>query len=249
VSLDPVLIRSEIEKTLLPQLQRGLTQINAEGKTVGDLAESWSISAGGKKFSFVLAKAFWIDGVAIQAKDFVFAWKRLLAPGSPLAPSAALWNIQGAKEFHQGIRQDFRLVSIRAEGDRLLEIELNNPSPNFLTDIASSIFGPQREDVFFAHPTDFSDPLHYRASGPYQPLEWKKGESLLFVVNSYYPAPPSIAKIQFLFQGDEAAQKAFEQGNTDIWVGHSGVSAYGPRVVAPKARTLGFPPFQLLVWK
>ena len=54
----------------------GLMQLDAEGKAIPALAESFDVSADGKTYTFHLRDAKWANGDDVTAEDFVFAWRR-----------------------------------------------------------------------------------------------------------------------------------------------------------------------------
>ena len=54
----------------------GLMQLDADGKAIPALAESYDVSADGKTYTFHLRDAKWANGDPVTAEDFVFAWRR-----------------------------------------------------------------------------------------------------------------------------------------------------------------------------
>jgi ABC-type oligopeptide transport system substrate-binding subunit len=82
--LDPAhasLFRVNDERLILA-LYEGLTTLDPEtGKAQPGAAESWTSSADGKTWTFKLRKdGKWSDGSPVTAKDFVFAWSRVIDP-------------------------------------------------------------------------------------------------------------------------------------------------------------------------
>ncbi len=54
----------------------GLTQLDADGKAIPAIAESFDVSQDGKTYTFHLRDAKWSNGDDVTADDFVFAWRR-----------------------------------------------------------------------------------------------------------------------------------------------------------------------------
>ena len=54
----------------------GLTQLDADGKAIPAIAESFDVSEDGKTYTFHLRDAKWANGNPVTADDFVFAWRR-----------------------------------------------------------------------------------------------------------------------------------------------------------------------------
>jgi len=93
--LNPLLCQThEIDQDLCSLLFRGLTRLDASGRVVPDLAESWSSTPDGLTYTFRLRKdQFWHDGAPITADDIVFTVEMLQAPDTPAVPDLAeLWR-------------------------------------------------------------------------------------------------------------------------------------------------------------
>jgi ABC-type oligopeptide transport system substrate-binding subunit len=232
---------------VLKQIQRGLVRAEPEGP-VPDLSEGWSLDAEGTRYTFLLTKERWSDGVELNAGDFVYAFRRHLTPGTQTPWTPALLQIAGARDFHSGKHSDFSKVGIRARGASILEIALGKKDDGFVAKLATAALGPQREDIAQLHPTEFAQPLYLRAIGPYQPLEWKRGESLLLVANSYSSLKPAIAKVRLIFADATKAARAWERGELDVVVG-TGSTRPGPKVAELPVDAHGFPIFAQARWK
>jgi len=93
--LNPLLCQThEIDQDLCSLLFRGLTRLDASGRVIPDLAESWSSTPDGLIYTFRLRTAqFWHDGMPITADDVVFTVEMLQAPDTPaVADLAELWR-------------------------------------------------------------------------------------------------------------------------------------------------------------
>lgn len=251
VTLDPVGISDQVSHSIVALLQRSLTRADSPTDISPDLCEGWSLDVTETRYTFVLADRRWSDGVAIRPADFLASWKRHLAPGSRSAALPVLLHIHGASGFHSGNQPDFSQVGIRVVSPRVLEVRLNKPDPRFPAKIATSLFAPQRQDVIDAHPRDFTSPLHYRASGPYQPLEWNEERGLLLVANSYYPGKPQVAKLRFHFVDNVTdALQLLEKGLVDVASTDVAIRNFrhGPRVTELPTTPAGFPDFEAVRW-
>lgn len=80
--LDPGKSHDSASATLCLQLYEGLTVYDpVEARPVQGVATHWDQSDDNRLFRFYLRKdAKWSDGVPVTAHDFVYAWKRALAP-------------------------------------------------------------------------------------------------------------------------------------------------------------------------
>lgn len=215
LSLDPAQAANTGTLAVFSQLQEGLLRLRPDGTPTGALAEGWSVDEKGRRYTFLLGSRNWSDGVPVTAAQFISAWTRMLAPGSQSPALPTLLKVRGAKAFHAG-HGDAQSLGLRTPSPDVLEVETQNVEPQFLAQLTSPYLAPQRDDVLQAHPKDFSDPLHFRATGPYQILEWKRGESMLLVANSYYPVSPEIAKVRLVFIPEAEATRRFENGELEV---------------------------------
>src|SRR5665213_2765824 len=96
-SLDPQFAGGTAEENILNDLMVGLTTLDAAGRPVPGMAESWTVSPDGKLWTFHLRKALWSDGTPVTAGDFVFAFQRLLDPKTASRTAYNLWLLKNAQ--------------------------------------------------------------------------------------------------------------------------------------------------------
>ena len=66
---------------LIMDILMGLTTEDVNGKIIPGAAESWTVSDDGLIWTFKMRQgALWSDGTPVTSDDFVYSWKRLLAP-------------------------------------------------------------------------------------------------------------------------------------------------------------------------
>ena len=76
-SLDPHKTSTVYEANILRDLFEGLMIQNAKAEIEPGAAESYTVSADGKVYTFKLrANGKWSDGTPVTAGDFVFSWQR-----------------------------------------------------------------------------------------------------------------------------------------------------------------------------
>jgi ABC-type oligopeptide transport system substrate-binding subunit len=133
---------------VLRDTHEGLLTFDAAGEVAPGVAESWQVSADGLHYRFTLrADARWSNGDQLLAEDFVRGWQAALAPASQARTAALLEPIRHAAAIMRGA-QDPLALGVRAEGERLLLVELERPTPWLLE--------------LLAHPVAF--PLHRAAT-------------------------------------------------------------------------------------
>jgi len=164
---------------VINQLFSGLLEERPDTGLVPDIAASWEVNDGGTVYVFHLRpEARWSDGEPVTAQDFAFAWKRCLKPdgGSPLASS--LYDIKGAKRYHQGEPTGEGQLGVHAPDPHKLVVELDAPSSYFLSILASPLTFPIPRHVLRAHGEAWTMPERIVTNGPYRLRSWTKGESM-----------------------------------------------------------------------
>ena len=76
VSLDSAKCTDSASFEVIADCIDGLTQLDADGKPIPAIAESFDVSEDGKTYTFHLRDAKWANGDPVTADDFVFAWRR-----------------------------------------------------------------------------------------------------------------------------------------------------------------------------
>ena len=151
----------------------GLTQLDAAGVPVADLAESWEVSEDGMKYVFKIRDAQWSNGTKITANDFVYAWNRLTNPDN-------------AYEYAFLI-DTCHIVNYYAQDDSTFVVELDNPCEFLLSLCAFPIFFALNEEFVEAQGDQYSltvDNMIY--SGPYVMSDWTLGSEYSFTKNEKY---------------------------------------------------------------
>lgn len=146
-SLDPALAYNDATASqLLSLVYEGLVNVNEKGKVEGAIAKSWKLN--GNVLEFRLNETKWSDGTSIQAKDFVYAWKRILDPQFQCSAASLLMYIKNAAEVKNG-DTSIDDLGLYASGTNLLSVELIDASyaDAFLLNCASVALSPLREDT------------------------------------------------------------------------------------------------------
>ncbi|MFQ5596321.1 MAG: ABC transporter substrate-binding protein, partial [Anaerolineae bacterium] len=118
LTLDPTLAIDSDSIVILDQLFSGLIALGPEMEVVPDVAASWEVADGGQKYIFHLRDdVVWSDGRPVTAGDFEFAWKRVLDPATGSPSASLLYDVKGARAFHQGQIPDPDCVGVRSLDD------------------------------------------------------------------------------------------------------------------------------------
>ncbi len=145
-NLDPALAYNDADAAqILSLIYQGLVYIDEDGEPQSAMAKSWTVD--GNVIEFRLHETKWSDGTAVQAKDFVYAWKRILDPEFQCSAASLLMYIKGAAEVKNG-DTSIDDLGLYASGTDLLTVELIDGAyaDAFLQNCASIALSPLRED-------------------------------------------------------------------------------------------------------
>jgi oligopeptide transport system substrate-binding protein len=140
-TIDPRKSGDFASSTLICLLFEGLMRCKSGAEVEPGLAERVDISPDQRTYVFHLRKADWSDGHPVTAFDFEKSWKTILQPGFPSLCAYLLYPIKNAENCAKG-RVGIEEVEIRALDERRLRVELERPTPYFLSLTAFPLFLP-----------------------------------------------------------------------------------------------------------
>ena len=221
LSLDPRLGGDEMSSNIMKMLFEGLTRISVGSQPTLALAKSVDISSDQKKYAFKLRRTFWSDGTPLVAKDFEYAWKKILSPSFYTPFAFFFYPIKNAKAAKEG-KVKLDAVGVRAIDDKTLVVDLENPTPEFLELIAHSLYSPIHHELDKLHPNwaQGGDET-YLCNGP---MKFKKNLSnggFEFEKNPLYwnQEKVKLDQIFILKNNAETAVEMFKNKEID-WLGH-----------------------------
>ena len=176
-TLDPSQLSWQHDFRVARLIFEGLTRQDAldpKLKIQPAAAESWSISADAREYTFRLRPhAAWSSGDPVTAHDFVVGWRRMMLPDAAADYLTLFHLIEGAKEFtswrseelaafakdparrgdasaaaelwKQTLDRFDALVKVQAIDERTLRVRLVAPTPYFLDLVAFPAFVPQHQ--------------------------------------------------------------------------------------------------------
>jgi len=131
-TLDPGICKWQEEFDVIRALFSGLARINEDMDVIPEIARSWQVLDGGRRYIFHLRDDFtWSDGTPVTAADFEWAWKRNLDPRTTSDTIPSLYDIVGARDYHLGINPDPGCVGVHALDTCTLEVILLEPVAYF----------------------------------------------------------------------------------------------------------------------
>jgi oligopeptide transport system substrate-binding protein len=219
-SLDPTMTDHDDSSAIIIQLFSGLVEASTAMEIMPDVAKSWEIAEGGRKYIFYLRDdVYWSDGVPVTARDFEFAWRRTLDSTSGSPNAELLYDIKGAKAFHQGQITNPDLLGIHCPDDLTLVVELEGQTGYFLSLLACTATYPIPQHVLEIHTEEWTKPDNFVSNGAFRLKNWKQGEEMILKHNPDYHKLKrgNIEEVEISFGTDKLAVfEMYETNNLDI---------------------------------
>lgn len=191
-TLDVATATGKIEATVQMAMFEGLVRLDADQQPVPGMAETWEISDDGLKYTFHLRDAKWTNGDPVTAGDFEFALKRLLNPDTAAEYSYQAFYIKNGEKYNAG-ECSADEVGIKAVDAKTLEIELESPTPYFLSLMAFPNLYPVNQKVVEEHPEDWHAHVETLVSnGPFKIVNWEHQQKIELVKNPDYWAADDV---------------------------------------------------------
>ena len=181
-SLDPAF--SSGQSTIWPcnLLYNGLVDLDEQMRIVPSIAKSWTISADGTVYTFILRDDvyfhetdFFPQKRKVTADDFVYSLGRIV-DGSVASPGA--WIFQKVKRDSEG------KPAFKALNDSTFQITLSEDFPPFLGILAMKYCSVLPHEVVEKYGKDFR--THPVGTGPFKFQIWEEGVKLVLRKNPDY---------------------------------------------------------------
>lgn len=207
--IDPAKTEDLVSEEVIEPLLKGLTAFDDQMRPAPAISDSWTISADHCRYVFhIRSNARWSDGKSVTTADFLFAWKRVLTPGTGAPSAFFLYPIKNAKAYYDGTLKSFDQVGIHAPDSKTLIVDLEQPVPFFLSLAAMTAMMPLREDMIEKYGDRFTEAGHYLSNGAYILKQWAHEEKIILTPNPYFydaktPGKhPQVAQVELLMIND-----------------------------------------------
>jgi oligopeptide transport system substrate-binding protein len=214
-SLDPHKATTLIESNILDELFEGLVTLDASGEIIPGTAVSWTVDPGGTVYVFKLrGNAKWSNGDKVVPEDFVFAFRRLMAPRTGAPYANILYTLKNAERINKG-ELPVEFLGVRGLDETTLEIALEEPAPYFISQLAHMTAKPLHQKSIEAFGSDFVRPAHMVTNGPFMLTEFTPNDRLVLVKNPYYYDAAHVAldaEIFYSLEDRAAALRRFMAG-------------------------------------
>lgn len=174
-----------------PLFQSTLLKRDADLNIVNDLATSYEVSADGKIWSVDLRDDVkFSDGKPLTGEDVKFTFDTALINAS-VVDLTIVEKVEVFDTYH-------------------VKFTLKSPQSTFIHTLVSTGIIPKH-----AYRSNYAEkPI---GSGPYELIQWDKGQQLIVKPNpNYYGKKPNFEKVTFLFLSEDAAFAAAHNGSIDV---------------------------------
>lgn len=193
-SLDPHVVDAYTDGIILTTLFEGLTVLDEKtSQGLPGVAEKWDISPDGLTYTFHLrANAQWSNGEPVTARDFAYAFERILTPAMGAGYSYMLWPLKNAEKYNKGELKEFSAVGVAVVDDRTLRLTLERPTAYLPSLVSHPTWMPvhrgtieklgRRDDR--ANP--WTRPGNLVGNGPFTLTEWAPNARIVVTKNARY---------------------------------------------------------------
>jgi oligopeptide transport system substrate-binding protein len=207
-SLDPSISTDVPAAHVLDDLFEGLTRLDQRGEPEPGMASSWQSSPDGRTWTFHLREAYWSNGDRVRAADFVFAWRRTVAPATASDYAQALSPVANAIAISEG-KLPVTELGVSAPDERTVRVLLNAPTPYLLSLLTKSYAYPQYEPAVRAHGENWVRPEYIVSNGAFVLREHVIGGRVTLERNPRYWDAGHVRLQQVVYQPlDRSAQTA-----------------------------------------
>lgn len=171
-TLDPHKVGFPGETTIMSDLFVGLTSLDERAAVMPGCAESWTVSADGRTWTFRLRPNLkWSDGSALTAADFEWSMRRSLTPATAFPFAGRLFVIRNARAVASG-SLPVEQLGVRATDARTLVVELVNPAP-YLDEVLATFAMPVPRREIEARGADWIRVGKLVSNGPFTLEDWR----------------------------------------------------------------------------
>lgn len=201
-SLHPLIGTDSASTEVQSLIYNALVRVGGDKQIEGDLAESWTVSDGGRVYTFRLRDGItWHDGQPFTADDVVFTFDMARDARTGYLDARELTNIER-------VTRDGREVTFR----------LSEADSAFLARVAGISILPKHIWQSVTNLREEAPHISAIGTGPYRLVEWKKAQYLRFTANdSYHRGAPHVKTLFYKIVPDSnVLAMQLRRGEVDV---------------------------------
>ncbi|MFN2587146.1 MAG: ABC transporter substrate-binding protein [Actinomycetota bacterium] len=203
-TLDPMRIQDPGSVLVARQLYEGLTRWDpVTEKVVPAAAQSWSVSGGGRVYTFRLRQGMTFhDGSPVRATDFRFAFDRIAKKTNASDLAYTLERVEGFQEVNS-LGESDHLAGLEVADELTLRVTLSEPFHGFPAVLTHPGLVPLPAASVRDYDSFLSSPV---GNGPFQmATPWVPGEPVILEDFPGFVETPSLDGVRFVPAPDAAA--------------------------------------------
>lgn len=218
LTLDPQKSNLIDEAAIISDLIVGMTTDAPDGSPTPAMATSWETSTDGLVWTFHMRDAVWSDGVPVTADDFVYAYRRILAPKTASIYAYLVYLLKNGQAVNEG-KASPDTLGARALDAHTLQLTLEHPAPYLPEIMKHQSFFPVPRHAIEKYGDAWVEPGRYVGNGPFRLVSWELGNRIQVAKNpkfwdaanvcidriNYYPTPDLVS-----------AERRVQRGELDI---------------------------------
>ncbi|WP_425470830.1 peptide ABC transporter substrate-binding protein [Trinickia fusca] len=216
-SLDPAHIESWTGNTIGLDLFEGLTRIDATGRIVPGVAQSWTRTAPDTWVFKLRGDSKWSNGQPVTAADFVYAWQRVVDPKTGSKYTVLVEFVKNGKAIVAGKLPPSSL-GVRAIDARTLEVKTEVAAAFFPELAAMATMAPVNKDAVVKGGDEWTRPHKLVSNGAFTLADWQPNNHVVLVKNGDYWNARSVAisRVTYIpIEDDETAMRMYQAGQFD----------------------------------
>jgi oligopeptide transport system substrate-binding protein len=224
-SLDPHKASGTWENNIVGDMFIGLFTENAAGEPILGMAESYEVSEDGLSWTFTLREASWSDGEPVDAYDFEFALRRILAPETLANYASVLYPIRNARGVNAGDLAAEEL-GVTAVDARTLRIDLEFPAPYLPQLLTHYTSFPVPQHVVEQYGDAWIQPANIETNGPYKLVQWSSNNFVHVERNPFFFDNENVCIDEVFYYPTElqAAERRVRSGELHLTTDFAGQS-------------------------
>ena len=210
-TLDPHKASTLVEMNILRDLYEGLVTYDANAELIPGAADHWEISGDGTVYTFHMREnAEWSNGEPVTAGDFVFSFRRIVAPETASRYAAALYPIRNARKVSAG-KLDPSELGVTAIDDKTLEIALEASTPYFMDLLGHPSAVPVHPPSVEKYGDAFVKPGNMVSNGAYMLEDTVPNARITLFKNPYFHDASTVAIDEVVFHPVEDSSSALRR--------------------------------------